>query len=117
MKNIYESPEDVDLTVGASVENLAPGALVGPTFQCLLNIQYSRSRIGDRFFFENGNYGNPFTLGLTSVFFSFGGFFFAPLFLFCYMTNTFVTHFFFTKGNGKSTFRLMSIVHIITDFI
>ncbi|XP_043462015.1 peroxidase-like [Leptopilina heterotoma] len=62
MKSIYESPEDVDLTVGGSVENLAPGALVGPTFQCLLNKQYSRSRIGDRFFFENGNYGNPFTL-------------------------------------------------------
>ncbi|XP_043462105.1 peroxidase-like [Leptopilina heterotoma] len=62
MKKIYESPEDVDLTVGGSVENLASGALVGPTFQCLLNKQYLRARVGDRFFFENGKRGNPFTL-------------------------------------------------------
>ncbi|XP_051159769.1 peroxidase-like [Leptopilina boulardi] len=62
MKSIYESPEDVDLSVGGSVEKLATGSLVGPTFQCILNKQYYRARVGDRFFFENGNCGNPFTL-------------------------------------------------------
>ncbi|XP_051159770.1 peroxidase-like [Leptopilina boulardi] len=62
MKSIYDSPDDVDLTVGASVEEPAPGSLVGPTFQCILSEQYYRARVGDRFFFENGNCGNPFTL-------------------------------------------------------
>ncbi|XP_051159768.1 peroxidase-like [Leptopilina boulardi] len=62
MITLYDSPDDVDLTVGGSLEKLVPGSLVGPTFQCILNIQFYRARVGDRFFFENGNSGHPFTL-------------------------------------------------------
>lgn len=68
MITLYDSPDDVDLTVGGSLEKLVPGSLVGPTFQCILNIQFYRARVGDRFFFENGNSGHPFTLGVLTFF-------------------------------------------------
>ncbi|CAH1962657.1 unnamed protein product [Acanthoscelides obtectus] len=53
LARLYESPEDVDLTVGGSLEQLVPGTLAGPTFLCILTEQFYRSRVGDRFFFEN----------------------------------------------------------------
>lgn len=60
---MYESPEDVDLTVGGSLEKIVPGTLAGPTFLCILTEQFYRSRVGDRFWFENGHHGSPFTIG------------------------------------------------------
>lgn len=54
---LYEHPEDVDLTVGASLETHVPGALAGPTFLCILTEQFYRTRVGDRFFYENGENG------------------------------------------------------------
>ncbi|GAB0096538.1 Peroxidase [Sergentomyia squamirostris] len=57
----YTSPEDVDLTVGGSLEAHVAGALAGPTFLCILTEQFFRTRVGDRFFYENGNIDNAFT--------------------------------------------------------
>nr|CAI5835303.1 unnamed protein product [Callosobruchus analis] len=54
LASLYESPDDVDLTVGGSLEQLVPGTLAGPTFLCILTEQFYRTRVGDRFFFENG---------------------------------------------------------------
>lgn len=50
---LYECTDDVDLTVGASLEEHVPGTLVGPTFLCILREQFYRTRVGDRFWFEN----------------------------------------------------------------
>ncbi|CAC5384054.1 PXDN [Mytilus coruscus] len=41
-------PNDVNLFIGAMLEKAA-GFNVGPTFQCLLGIQYQRIKCGDRF--------------------------------------------------------------------
>ncbi|XP_059610069.1 peroxidase [Phlebotomus argentipes] len=57
----YTSPEDVDLTVGGALEAHVAGALAGPTFLCILTEQFFRTRVGDRFFYENGNVDSAFT--------------------------------------------------------
>ncbi|CAG9772547.1 unnamed protein product [Ceutorhynchus assimilis] len=53
LANLYEHPDDVDLTVGGSLEAIVPGTLAGPTFLCILTEQFFRTRVGDRFWFEN----------------------------------------------------------------
>ncbi|KAL1506622.1 hypothetical protein ABEB36_005949 [Hypothenemus hampei] len=50
---LYEIPDDVELTVGGSLETILPTALTGPTFQCILTKQFYQIRKGDRFWFEN----------------------------------------------------------------
>lgn len=55
LKQLYVDPEDVDLTVGAALEAHVAGALAGPTFLCILTEQFFRTRVGDRFFYENGD--------------------------------------------------------------
>ncbi|XP_033218454.1 peroxidase-like [Belonocnema kinseyi] len=62
LSELYETPADVDLTVGASLEKNIPDSMAGPTFHCLLTKQFLNTRIGDRFWFENGKSGTPFTL-------------------------------------------------------
>ncbi|CAH2040578.1 unnamed protein product, partial [Iphiclides podalirius] len=54
LRSLYKGPEDIDLVVGGSLEKHAPDALVGPTFLCILLKQFYNTRVGDRFFFENG---------------------------------------------------------------
>ncbi|SPP83193.1 peroxidase [Drosophila guanche] len=61
LKSLYHSHEDVDLTVGGSLEAHVSGALAGPTFLCILTEQFYRTRVGDRFFFENGDKITGFT--------------------------------------------------------
>lgn len=55
LQNMYASFEDVDLTVGGSLEAHVEGTLSGPTFLCILTEQFYRTRVGDRFFFERGD--------------------------------------------------------------
>jgi len=55
--------EEVDLTVGGSLESHVQGALAGPTFLCILTEQFYRTRVGDHFFYENGNPVTGFTPG------------------------------------------------------
>ncbi|XP_055905188.1 peroxidase-like [Eupeodes corollae] len=55
LKKLYKSPEDVDLIVGGALEYNVEGTLAGPTFLCILTEQFYRTRVGDRFFFENDN--------------------------------------------------------------
>ncbi|CAG9787205.1 unnamed protein product [Diatraea saccharalis] len=54
LQNTYQSILDVDLVVAGSLERNVPGALAGPTFLCILTEQFYRTRVGDRYFFENG---------------------------------------------------------------
>lgn len=55
LQSVYSSFEDVDLTVGASLEAHVEGTLAGPTFLCILTEQFYRTRVGDRYFFERGD--------------------------------------------------------------
>ncbi|KAJ8953131.1 hypothetical protein NQ318_017158, partial [Aromia moschata] len=52
LKKLYESVDDIDLTVGGSLEELIPGTQAGPTFHCIMLKQFLITRIGDRFWFE-----------------------------------------------------------------
>ncbi|XP_063992692.1 peroxidase-like isoform X2 [Diachasmimorpha longicaudata] len=61
LSQLYETPDDVDLTVGGSLEENAPGALTGPTFLCILIEQFYRTRVGDRFWYESSNPDVAFT--------------------------------------------------------
>lgn len=67
LSTLYDTPDDVDLTVGGSLEAHIPGTLAGPTFLCIMTEQFYRTRVGDRYFFETGNPDTGFTLGNFSV--------------------------------------------------
>ncbi|XP_022693149.1 uncharacterized protein LOC111262832 isoform X5 [Varroa jacobsoni] len=53
LASLYSSVDDVDLFVGGMVETPLEGAVVGPTFACLLGLQFQKSKQGDRFYYEN----------------------------------------------------------------
>ncbi|CAO1423296.1 unnamed protein product [Diamesa tonsa] len=61
LRSLYASHEDVEVTVGASLESHVAGALAGPTFLCILTEQFYRTRVGDRHFFEHGEEKTGFT--------------------------------------------------------
>ncbi|KAJ1520516.1 hypothetical protein ONE63_003639 [Megalurothrips usitatus] len=61
LASLYLHPDDVDFTVGGSLERHVPGTEAGPTFNCMLMEQFYRARVGDRYFFESGNSPNPFS--------------------------------------------------------
>lgn len=60
---LYAHPDDVDFTVGGSLEAHAPGTLAGPTFLCILLEQFYRTRVSDRYFYELGGQPGSFTPG------------------------------------------------------
>ncbi|XP_020300497.1 peroxidase-like [Pseudomyrmex gracilis] len=62
LSTLYASPEDIDLTVGGSLERHVPGTLSGPTFLCIMLKQFQKTRIGDRYWFETGDPKIAFTL-------------------------------------------------------
>ncbi|XP_043224303.1 peroxidase-like isoform X2 [Amphibalanus amphitrite] len=62
LRSVYDDPWDVDLFIGGVSERLAPGAQVGPTFQCLIGQQFFDLRYGDRFFYDNGAQPHSFSL-------------------------------------------------------
>ncbi|XP_022239909.1 peroxidase-like isoform X2 [Limulus polyphemus] len=66
LKQLYRSVHDIDLIPGALSERHLPGALVGPTHACLIAEQFYRTRVGDRFWYENGNQSGSFTEGQLS---------------------------------------------------
>ncbi|KAG6441270.1 hypothetical protein O3G_MSEX001716 [Manduca sexta] len=54
LRNLYAVPEDVELVVAGSLERNVPGAQAGPTYLCILTEQFYRTRVADRYFYENG---------------------------------------------------------------
>ena len=60
---MYRRLEDVDVFIGGISEKSVPGAVLGPTFQCLVGDQFRRLRLGDRFWYEEPNQKGSFTLG------------------------------------------------------
>ncbi|XP_076095786.1 peroxidase-like protein [Mytilus galloprovincialis] len=61
LQSVYSHPEDIDLFAGGMSETPVPGALVGPTFRCIIGLQFMYFKIGDRFFYENAFVPTGFT--------------------------------------------------------
>lgn len=60
-QRIYESVEDIDLFSGGLAERPNQGAVVGPTFTCIVGVQFYHLKYGDRFYFEHGGQTGSFT--------------------------------------------------------
>ena len=45
---VYDTPEDLELFTAGISENPVPGALIGPTFSCIIGRQFHNLRKGDR---------------------------------------------------------------------
>nr|XP_018900823.1 PREDICTED: peroxidase-like [Bemisia tabaci] len=63
LKSLYKSVDDIDLLVGGIAEKPADESLVGPTFRCVMGEQFIRTRIGDRFFYDNPSQPNSYREG------------------------------------------------------
>ena len=53
LSKTYTDINHVDLFVGGILEDPLPGSRLGPTFTCLIGLQFKRLRDGDRFWYEN----------------------------------------------------------------
>jgi hypothetical protein len=51
--------DDIDLFAGGISETPLPGGILGPTFQCIIAIQFSLYKHGDRFWYERTFQENP----------------------------------------------------------
>ncbi|XP_043261638.1 uncharacterized protein LOC122402694 [Colletes gigas] len=61
MKRIYNSVDDIDLFPGGLCERPLQGGLVGPTFACIIAIQFRQARKCDRFWYETDDPNIRFT--------------------------------------------------------
>ncbi|CAN8007145.1 unnamed protein product [Ixodes pacificus] len=61
LQRLYTHVNDIDLFTGGVSEYSLPGGVVGPTFGCILGIQFWRLKYGDRFYFEHGGQAGSFT--------------------------------------------------------
>merc|ERR1712203_745242 len=55
LRRTYAHVNDIDLFSGALSETPLHGGLVGPTFACIIGIQFRNLRKCDRFWYEGGN--------------------------------------------------------------
>ncbi|XP_050705444.1 thyroid peroxidase-like [Eriocheir sinensis] len=61
LQGIYKHVDDVDLFTGGLAEKPNCGALVGPTFGCLIGRQFHHLRRGDRYWYEDDIPPSSFT--------------------------------------------------------
>ena len=53
LKSVYRSVEEIDLFVGGLAEAPRSGAVVGPTFACIIGDQFKLLMDGDRYFYRH----------------------------------------------------------------
>ena len=63
VKLYFRSVDDIDIFIAGNHEMPIPGAIVGPTFACILGEQARRTKNGDRFWYENGQMPHSFREG------------------------------------------------------
>lgn len=68
LQKFYDTPDDVELNVGGSLEQHSSEAIFGPTFQCIMSRQFLTARKADRFFFEHQDVNTGFTKGIKNWF-------------------------------------------------
>ncbi|XP_027203202.2 peroxidase-like [Dermatophagoides pteronyssinus] len=61
LRKVYRHYRDIDPFVGGLMEYHLKGSRVGPTFGCLIGIQFYHWKYGDRFYFEHGGEVGSFT--------------------------------------------------------
>ena len=61
LKQVYADVRDIDFYTGGISERKFPDASVGPTFACVLGIQYYHLKFGDRYFYSHGYQAGSFT--------------------------------------------------------
>lgn len=66
-EKIYGNVQDIDLYSGGMSELPSNGALVGPTFACIIGRQFKKLKFGDRYWFEHGNQTGSFRPGELMV--------------------------------------------------
>lgn len=60
LEQVYDKVEDIDLFAGMFTERTEfSDALYGATFLCLINDQFTRLKLGDRYFYDLNNEINP----------------------------------------------------------
>ncbi|XP_022243805.1 peroxidasin homolog [Limulus polyphemus] len=59
--DISRHPDDIDLWSGGISEYRLRGAMIGPTFACIIARQFDNVRRGDRFWYENSGFPSAFT--------------------------------------------------------
>uniref|UniRef100_A0A0K8SGF7 Peroxidasin n=3 Tax=Lygus hesperus TaxID=30085 RepID=A0A0K8SGF7_LYGHE len=58
---VYDHVDDIDLFPGGMTEAPLPGGVVGPTFGCIISMQFSKIRSCDRFWYESDREFTRFT--------------------------------------------------------
>ena len=60
---IDRNVNDIDLFAAAMLETHVPGGIVGPTFACIIALEFHNKKFGDAYYFENNNKRTRFSKG------------------------------------------------------